>query len=235
MIQIIPAIDLMDGRCVRLSQGDFDRSTAYTGTPSAMVDRFLSVGLKRIHVVDLEGAREGRPVHLNLLRELAGRGDADLEWGGGIQTAASVEAVLEAGAGHVILGTAAVRNPSLLREVLRRFGPDRIVLGADVRGCRVATRGWTETTRTTISDLIASFLPGLAEVIVTQIERDGMLTGADVPLYRELMDRFPEVIFTASGGIGSIEDIRALDAAGVPRVIVGKALYENKIRLEELG
>ena len=235
MIQIIPAIDIIEGRCVRLSQGDFARQSTYPGTPSEMADLFAAAGLRRIHAVDLEGAREGQPRNLDVLRALSERGDLDIEWGGGIQNDADLDAIFAAGAGHVILGTVAAQNPSFAREALDRFGPERIILGADVRGRSVATRGWTETSEHEIEDLIRHFLPGLQEVIVTQIARDGMFSGADVPLYRELMDRFPDVIFTASGGIGSIDDIRALEAAGVPRVIVGKALYEKKITLEELA
>ena len=235
MIQIIPAIDIIEGRCVRLSQGDFARRSTYPETPSEMADLFAAAGLTRIHAVDLEGAKVGAPRNLDVLKALSERGDLDIEWGGGIQNFADLDAIFSAGAGHVILGTVAATDPSFAREALKRFGPERIVLGADVRGKAVATRGWTETTEQGIEDLIRLFLPALKEVIVTQIARDGMFSGADVPLYRELMDLFPGVTFTASGGIGSIGDIRALEEAGVPRVIVGKALYEKKITLEELA
>ncbi len=235
MIQIIPAIDIIGGRCVRLSQGDFSRQSTYPETPSEMASLFADAGLRRIHAVDLDGAREGRPVNLDILRSLSEKGDLDVEWGGGIQTPEDLEAVFASGAGHVILGTVAARNPSFARDALDSFGPEKIILGADVRGRAVATRGWTETTELPIDGLIRLFLPGLREAIVTQIARDGMFTGADVPLYRELMNAFPGVTFTASGGIGSIADIRALEEAGVPRVIVGKALYEKKITLEELA
>ena len=225
MIQIIPAIDIIEGRCVRLSQGDFARRSTYPETPSEMADLFAAAGLTRIHAVDLEGAKVGAPRNLDVLKALSER----------IQNSADLDAIFSAGAGHVILGTVAATDPSFAREALKRFGPERIVLGADVRGKAVATRGWTETTEQGIEDLIRLFLPALKEVIVTQIARDGMFSGADVPLYRELMDLFPGVTFTASGGIGSIGDIRALEEAGVPRVIVGKALYEKKITLEELA
>ena len=214
-----------------------------------MAARFLEAGFRRIHVVDLEGAKAGRPMNLPVLERLAAIGGLDMEWGGGLKTESDLETVLEAGAGHVILGTVAVREPDFFRHALDRFGPERIILGADVRGTEVATHGWLQDSgRGTevathgwlqdsgmdITDLISSFLPALSEVIVTQIARDGMLGGADVALYRRLQDRFPGVTFTASGGIGSVADIRALESAGIPRVIVGKALYEHKIRLEEL-
>lgn len=234
MIEIIPAIDLFWGRCVRLSQGDFARETRYPESPEEMAARFLEAGLRRIHVVDLEGAKAGRPMNLPVLERLAAIGGLDMEWGGGLKTESDLETVLEAGAGHVILGTVAVREPDFFRRALDRFGPERIILGADVRGTEVATHGWQQDSGMDITDLISSFLPALSEVIVTQIARDGMLGGADVALYRRLQDRFPGVTFTASGGIGSVADIRALESAGIPRVIVGKALYEHKIRLEEL-
>ena len=234
MIQVIPAIDLFAGRCIRLSQGDFDRETRYPESPEEMAGRFLAAGLRRIHVVDLEGAKAGRPMNLPVLERLAALGDLDIEWGGGLKTENDLETALEAGAGHVILGTVAVREPDFFRRALARFGPERIILGADVRGTEVATHGWLQDSGMDITDLISSFLPGLSEAIVTQISRDGMLGGADVDLYCRLQERFPDVTFTASGGIGSVADIRALDAAGIPRVIVGKALYEHKIRLEEL-
>ncbi len=234
MIQVIPAIDLFAGRCIRLSQGDFDREPRYPESPEEMAGRFLAAGLRRIHVVDLEGAKAGRPMNLPVLERLAALGGLDIEWGGGLKTENDLETALEAGAGHVILGTVAVREPDFFRRALARFGPERIILGADVRGTEVATHGWLQDSGMDITDLISSFLPGLSEAIVTQISRDGMLGGADVDLYCRLQERFPDVTFTASGGIGSVADIGALETARIPRVIVGKALYEHKIRLEEL-
>ena len=234
MIRIIPAIDLFGGRCVRLSQGDFARETRYSERPDEMAARFLGAGLRRIHVVDLEGAKAGRTMNLPVLERLAALEGLDIEWGGGIKSEEDLKTVLEAGAGHVILGTLTARKPETFRRWLEKYGPERIILGADVRGTEVATHGWLQDSGLDVTDLIASFLPALSEVIVTQIARDGMLGGADVDLYRQLQERFPGLTFTASGGIGSVADIRALEGAGVPRVIVGKALYEHKIRLEEL-
>ena len=234
MITVIPAIDLFEGRCVRLSQGDFARETRYSGSPEEMARLFLDAGFRRIHAVDLEGAKAGRPMNLAVLQRLAELG-ADVEWGGGINREEDLRAAMDAGAGHVVCGTLAVRDPALFRRWLDRFGPEQIILGADVRGTEVATHGWLENSGLAVGDLIASFLPALSEVIVTQIARDGMLGGADVDLYRSLMARFPDLTFTASGGVGSVDDVRALEAAGVPRVIVGKALYEKKIALEELS
>ena len=235
MIQIVPAIDIIGGRCVRLSQGDFSRETAYETTPVEMASRFLAHGFKSLHVVDLEGAKNGKPANLRSLRELASLGDIKIEWGGGIKTRQDLEAAFEAGASSVVFGTLAVRNPVLFKSFLEEYGPDKITLGADVRGTKVAVGGWMETSDVELSSLISSFLPGLSSVIVTEISRDGMFSGSNPDFFRGLMAGFPGVVFTASGGIGSITDIEALDNALVPRVIVGKALYEGRIKLEDLA
>lgn len=234
MIQIVPAIDLIGGRCARLSQGDFNRKTTYPDSPVEMVSKYIGSGVTRIHVVDLDGARAGRPENLGLLRDLASIGTVDIEWGGGIKSRKDVEAALEAGAGHVILGTMAVKDPELFKDLLSCFGPGRIILGADVRGLEVATHGWTEGSGTDIFELVRRFVPALSELIVTDISRDGMFSGPALGLYSRIMDTFPDIILTASGGVGSVDDIARLDAAGIPRVIVGKAVYENRISMEDI-
>lgn len=235
MIQVIPAIDLIGGKCVRLSQGDFSRKTTYDAGPAEMVSLFLGCGLRSIHIVDLDGAREGRPVNLDVLRQVSMLGNADIEWGGGIKTRQDVQSVLDAGASRVICGTMAVKDPSLFAGLLEEFGPDRIVLGADVRGREVSVRGWMENGGIDIFTLLRSFIPPLKEVIVTEISRDGMLCGSELGLYKELMNIFPDISFTASGGVGCLEDIRRLEKLGVGKVIVGKALYEGRIKLEEIS
>lgn len=235
MIQVIPAIDIICGRCVRLSQGDFSKETSYDISPVEMAARFIRHGFQAIHVVDLDGARIGKPANLDYLREIAGLGEVRIEWGGGVKTRQDLDAVLEAGASRVVFGTLAVRNPELFKSFLDEYGPEKIVLGADVRQGKVAVSGWTETSDVELSSLVRSFIPLLKSVIVTEISRDGMFSGSDPDLYKRLLDEFPEVEFTASGGIGSIQDIEELDNALVSRVIVGKALYEGKIKLEDLA
>ena len=235
MIQVIPAIDLIGGICVRLSQGDFSRKTTYEVGPAEMVSLFLGRGLRSIHIVDLDGAREGRPVNLDVLRQVSMLGNADIEWGGGIKTRQDVQSVLDAGASRVICGTMAVKDPSLFAGLLDEFGPDRIVLGADVRGREVSVRGWMENGGIDIFTLLRSFIPPLKEVIVTEISRDGMLCGSELGLYEDLMNIFPDISFTASGGVGCLEDIRRLEKLCVGKVIVGKALYEGRIKLEEIS
>ena len=185
--------------------------------------------------MDLDGARLGAPANLDVLRRLSRIEGLEIEWGGGIKGREDVRSVLETGASRVICGTMAVRDPLLFKGLLEEFGPDRIVLGADVRGREVAVHGWTEGSGMDINALISSFLPSLKEVIVTEISRDGMLCGTELGLYMDLMSAFPGISLTASGGVGSMEDIRALAAAGVPKVIVGKALYEGRIKLEEIA
>lgn len=235
MIQVIPAIDIIGGRCVRLSQGDYSRKTSYDDSPLATATRFLDSGIRAVHIVDLDGAIEGYPVNLNLLKSISALKGLDIEWGGGMKSREDVESVLEAGASKAICGTMAVRNPEVFSGLLEEFGPDRIVLGADVRGREVAVNGWTENTGVDLFDLIESFLPNLWNVIVTEISRDGMLCGPDVELYDDILYEFPEISLSASGGISGVADIAALEKTGVPKVIVGKALYEGKISLEEIA
>ena len=235
MIQVIQAIDLIGGRCVRLSQGDFNRETCYDASPERMAASFLENGLRSVHVVDLDGARLGAPANLDVLKRLSRIEGLEIEWGGGIKGRDDVCSVLEAGASRVICGTMAVRAPLVFKGLLEEFGSGRIVLGADVRGREVSVHGWTESSGMDIMTLIGSFLPSLKEVIVTEISRDGMLCGAELGLYMDLMAAFPGITLTASGGVGNMDDIRALDSAGVPRVIVGKALYEGTIKLEEIA
>ena len=200
-----------------------------------MATRFLDSGIRTVHIVDLDGAIEGYPVNLNLLKGISALEGIDIEWGGGMKSREDVESVLEAGASRAICGTMAVRNPEVFSGLLEEFGPDRIVLGADVRGREVAVNGWTENTGVDLFDLIESFLPNLWNVIVTEISRDGMLCGPDVELYDDILYEFPEISLSASGGISCVADIAAVEKTGVPKVIVGKALYEGKISLEEIA
>lgn len=231
---MVPAIDIIGGRCVRLSQGDFGKATFYSGSPLEMAGTFVSGGFPEIHAVDLDGARAVRPANLETLRALSSVPGLEIEWGGGVKTRADVEALLDAGASRVVCGTMAVKSPDLFASLLEEFGGGRIILGADVKGGKVAVSGWLETSGVDIQTLLRSFLPGLSETVVTDISRDGTFTGVSPEFYRGLMDAFPEISFTASGGVGSVEDIVALEAAGVPRVVVGKALYEGRITMEDL-
>ncbi|WP_290158891.1 1-(5-phosphoribosyl)-5-[(5-phosphoribosylamino)methylideneamino]imidazole-4-carboxamide isomerase [uncultured Duncaniella sp.] len=235
MIEVIPAIDLIDGKCVRLSQGDYDRCTDYGASPVDMAKLFLDNGLTRIHLVDLDGAKASAPRNLRTLEQIARLDGVEVEWGGGIKTDRSLKDVFNAGGTYAIIGSVAVRQPELMARWLDEHGGERLVLGADVRDGRVAVSGWMEETSATIDDLIRRFRPhGLTQAICTDISKDGMLEGPAYGLYERLDREFPDVIFTVSGGVSSIDDIIRLDALGMKRVITGKALYENRISLIDL-
>lgn len=232
---ILPAIDIIGGRCVRLSQGDYNQQTQYEATPVDMVKQYVAHGFKRIHVVDLDGAKASSPQNLDTLSELAAVPGAEIEWGGGIKSVEALRAVLDAGAKYAVVGSVAAKQPELFEQWLRMFGPERIVLGADVREGRVAVNGWQEEMDVTIDDLVDRFLKyGLSQVICTDISRDGMLQGPATELYVRLQKKYPKVDFTVSGGISSMADIHALKAAHLRCVIVGKAIYEGRITLDEL-
>lgn len=235
MIEIIPAIDIIEGRCVRLTQGDYGRTTVYDASPEEMVRRYAEAGIARIHVVDLDGAKAGAPKNLDTLRRIAALGLVNIEFGGGIKDSLSLEEALDAGADYVIGGSIAVREPETFALWLQTYGGERIILGADAREGRVAVAGWLEESTMSVDDLIARFLPaGLTEAIVTDISRDGMLAGPNTALYTRLAREYPGVTVTVSGGISSIDDIHTLDRLGLQRVIVGKAIYEGRITLKEI-
>ena len=235
MIQIIPAIDLIEGRCVRLTRGDYGQKKVYDGAPADLARQYADAGVKRIHLVDLDGAKAGEPRNLKVLEAIASAVGCELEWGGGIAHSEALQAVFDAGATHAIAGSVAALKPELFEQWLQRYGA-RMILGADVRGGRIAVRGWLEEAPLSIEDLVRRFLPlGLKESIVTDISRDGMLEGPSTELYVRLQSAFPALSFTVSGGISSMEDIRALDAIGLKKVIVGKALYEERITLKDIA
>lgn len=235
MIKIIPAIDLIEGRCVRLTRGDYGNKKVYDSSPLEVARRFADAGVSRIHLVDLDGAKAGAPQNLKVLEGIASAVSCELEWGGGIGSFEALQAVFDAGATHAIAGSVAALKPALFEEWLSRYG-GRVILGADVRDGRIAVKGWLEEAPFTIDDLVERFLPlGLRECIVTDISRDGMLSGPSTGLYRQLQSAFPALSFTVSGGIASMEDIRALDEMGLGKVIVGKAFYEGRITLSDIA
>lgn len=234
-IEIIPAIDIIEGRCVRLQQGDYERSKVYDASPVDMAKRYADCGVKRIHVVDLDGAKSSAPKNLRTLEQMAVGANVEIEWGGGIKSEDSLRALFDYGATYAIVGSVAAREPMLFAQWLVRFGGERMVLGADVREGRVSVNGWQEDLAVTIEELIDGFLPqGLQQVICTDITRDGMLQGPSDELYVELQGRYPGVDFTVSGGIGSMEDVLRLNEKGLRKVIIGKAIYENHITLKDI-
>ncbi len=236
MIEIIPAVDIIDGQCVRLTKGDYDTKKTYSATPVEMARLYAASGVKRIHLVDLDGAKAGGPVNLATLRDVADLHLLKIEWGGGIKSEAHLKTVLEAGADYAIIGSLAVKQPQLMEQWLSQLGGERIILGADLRDGKVAVSGWLEDSELTIHELIERFKPfGLKEVICTDISKDGMLQGPATNMYVDLARRYPDITFTVSGGISSVNDIVELNTLGLPRVIVGKAIYEGLITLDQIS
>ena len=235
MIEIVPAIDIIGGRCVRLTKGDYASTKVYDASPLDMSLQYADCGVKRIHMVDLDGARESRPVNLHTLEACAVKSGLEIEWGGGIADTDALKSVFDAGAKQAIVGSVAALKPEIFSTWLQQFGAEKMLLGSDVLDGTVAVKGWRESTPLTISEQIGWFLPkGLKYVICTDISRDGMLEGPAFELYGRLQVEFPQVVFTASGGISSMGDIVRLDELGLQKVIVGKAIYEKRISLEDI-
>ena len=246
MIRIVPAIDLIGGRCVRLTRGDYATKKVYDASPVETARRYADCGVQRIHLVDLDGAKASQPCNLAVLEQIAAAVSCELEWGGGIATTNDVERVFSAGATHAIVGSVAALQPERFEEWLSRWG-SRMILGADARqteaagaagleGWRVAVKGWQEEAPLSLDAILRRFAGReLRGAIVTDIGRDGMLQGPTTGLYVQLQAAFPQVTFTVSGGVSSMDDIRALDAAGLQKAIVGKALYENRITLKDIA
>lgn len=235
MIEIIPAIDIIGGRCVRLSQGDYSRLTTYDGHPTEIARRMADAGVRRIHVVDLDGAKAGAPANLRAVEAIASLGLVDIELGGGLKSDGALRSAFDAGAAYAIGGSVAVKDPATFASWLHTYSPQRVILGADVRDGKVAVNGWLEESELTAETLIGHFIPdGLTQAICTDIASDGMLHGPATDMYTSLTERFPEVTVTVSGGISSMDDIRRLDNLGLKRVIVGKAIYEGHITLKEI-
>lgn len=234
-VEIIPAIDIIDGRCVRLSQGDYAQTKVYDASPVDMAKRYADCGVKRIHVVDLDGAKSSSPRNLKTLEKMAVGAGVEIEWGGGIKSEESLRALFDYGATYAIVGSVAAQKPTLFAEWLARYGGERMVLGADVRGGKVAVNGWQQEVELTIDDLVKEFMPmGLSQVICTDISRDGMLQGPSFELYTRLQEQYDAVDFTVSGGVSSMKDIEECDRLGLRKVIVGKAIYENRITLKNI-
>ena len=234
-INIIPAIDLIDGKCVRLTKGDYSQKKQYDASPIDMALRYQDIGIRRLHLVDLDGAKSSSPRNLHVLEEIATRTSLDIEWGGGIKNDEALRDAFNAGAHHLIIGSVAVSRPELFARWLEQYGGDRLILGADVNDGRVAINGWMDQSEQTIEALIDRFTPhGLREVICTDIAKDGMLQGPSFDLYARLQAAYPELDIIVSGGISAMDDIYRLNEMNLRHVIVGKAIYEGRISLEEI-
>lgn len=236
MIEMIPAIDLIDGKCVRLSQGDFSQSTTYSDDPVDIACRFEDAGLRRVHIVDLEGAKQGRIANLRVLEEIASSSDLVIDFGGGIATSGDVKAVFDAGASMASIGSIAVKSPDKFLSWIEKYGAARFLLGADVRGSFLAINGWQTVTEVEITSFLQEYLnKGVSSAFVTDIAKDGLLKGPSTELYRHILESLPDLKLIASGGVSTIDDIRQLEEIGCHGVIVGKAIYEERIAISQLA
>lgn len=234
-IEIIPAIDIIGGQCVRLTQGDYSQRTVYSSDPVEIAKSYEAIGIRRLHVVDLDGAKAAAPQNLDTLRKIATATKLDIQYGGGIKSGEALKAVLAAGANRAICGSVVITAPDRFEEWLTVYGPEHIILGADTKAGKVAINGWLESSQTDVQTIVRRFAErGLRQVICTDISRDGMLEGPNFELYTTLQSEFPEVDITVSGGISSLDDIVRLDDMGLRSVIVGKAIYEGRITLKDL-
>lgn len=235
MIEIIPAIDLIDGKCVRLSQGDYAQKTIYNENPLEVAKMFADAGIRRLHLVDLDGAKAQHIVNHKVLEKICSSTDLIVDFGGGLKSDEDLRIAFECGAAMVTGGSIAVKNPDMFSSWIAKFGGDKIILGADVKDEKIAVGGWLETTELELLPFVKNYInQGVNKVICTDISKDGMLQGTAVELYKKMLAAQPGMYLIASGGVSSIQDIELLEEAAVPAVITGKAIYEGKIKLKEL-
>ena len=235
MIELIPAIDIIDGKCVRLSQGDYDTKKVYNENPLEVAKEFEANGIRRLHVVDLDGAKSKHVVNYRTLEMIATRTSLVIDFGGGIKTDEDMRIAFENGAQMVTLGSVAVKNPDLFKKWLIQYGAEKIILGADAKNKRIAVSGWMEDSSQELIPFLHDYTKeGIYKVLCTDISKDGMLQGPSIELYKEIMKEFPEMHLIASGGVSCLQDIIALEEAGIPAVIFGKALYEGRITMKDL-
>jgi len=235
MIEIIPAIDIIDGKCVRLSQGDYAQKTVYNEDPLEVALQFQDAGIKRLHLVDLDGAKVQHIVNYKVLERLASKSQLVIDFGGGLKTDQDLEIAFESGAEMVTGGSIAVKKPQRFIRWLEQYGAQRIILGADVKDGKISVSGWTEESEHEVLPFIEKYVDeGIKKVISTDISKDGMLTGPSFDLYNEILDEFPHLHLIASGGISTFDDILQLDDDEIPAVIVGKAIYEERISLKQI-
>lgn len=235
MIEIIPAIDLIEGKCVRLVQGDFEQKTKYNDNPLEVAKAFEDAGIKRLHMVDLDGARQKKIINHKVLEQVATHTKLHIDFGGGLQSDEDVEIAFQSGAKQITGGSIAVKNPELLNRWITKYGEEKIILGADVRHNMIAVSGWQEVSQISVFDLVSDYQEkGIKYVLSTDVSKDGLLQGPSFKLYEDLKRNFPDLKIIASGGLSSIEEIDQLNEMGMHGVIIGKAYYEGRIKLSEL-
>lgn len=236
MIELIPAIDLIGGKCVRLTKGDYDTQKVYNEDPVAVAREFEEYGFKRLHVVDLDGARSKHVVNHKVLERMAQATNLVIDFGGGIKTDEDIRIATESGAQMITVGSVAVTRPDLFLGWLQQLGSERIILGADVKNGRISINGWKEDSSDELIPFLDKYIQkGVQKVLCTEISKDGTLQGPATALYREIMTQFPQCHLIASGGVSSMNDLKELDQAGIPAVVFGKAIYEGRIALKDLA
>jgi len=234
MIELIPAIDIIDGQCVRLTKGDYDQKSVY-GAPLDMALEFERIGFKRLHMVDLDGAKSRHIVNDAVLQVVTTKTQLSIDFGGGIKSDEDIEKAFAAGASMVTIGSIAVTQPDLFVGWLKKYGTERIILGADVRHGKISINGWKEDSTEDLLPFLQKYVEaGVRNVLCTEISKDGTLAGPAIDLYKKVIETYPQLHLIASGGVSSIDDIKALEAAGIPAVVFGKAIYEGKIDLKDL-
>ncbi len=235
MIELIPAVDIIDGKLVRLTKGDYETKKEYSQDPLETARQFEDIGIKRLHLVDLDGAKGGHIVNYDVLEKIASGTNLIIDFGGGIKSDEDVRVAFESGAHMITGGSIAVRRPQLFLAWLEKYGADRVILGADIKDGRIAIQGWLEESDARWQTFLESYTArGVRKVISTDISRDGMMSGPSTELYKDMMQEFPELYVIASGGVSCMQDVLQLEAANVPAVIMGKAIYEGRITFQEL-
>ncbi|MCH7398199.1 1-(5-phosphoribosyl)-5-[(5-phosphoribosylamino)methylideneamino]imidazole-4-carboxamide isomerase [Belliella sp. DSM 107340] len=233
---IIPAIDIIDGKCVRLTQGDYNQKKEYHDSPLEMAKRFEDAGIKRLHLVDLDGAKAKKIINKEVLRSVASGTTLQVDFGGGVQSDEDIALAFELGAHQLTGGSIAVKNPTMFESWIAKYGGEKIILGADAKDRKIAISGWEETTSMDLIDFIKGYhAKGISYVICTDVAKDGLLQGPSVDLYKEILQEIPNIKLIASGGVSNVKDLEELQKTGVYGAIVGKAYYEGRISLEELA
>lgn len=236
MITVIPAIDLIDGKCVRLTQGDYAQKTSYHDKPLEVAKKYEDHGLQRLHLVDLDGAKAKKIVNHKVLEDICSKTSLQVDFGGGLQSEEDLKIAFECGAAQVTGGSIAVKDQEMFSHWLKTYGGGKIILGTDTKDKKIAVHGWQETSEITIFDILDQYIPlGVSYTISTDVAKDGLLQGPSFDLYKELQEKYPILNIIASGGVADIHDIEKLDAMGIYGVVVGKAIYENRITLKELS
>ena len=234
-MQIIPAIDIIDGKCVRLTKGDYNLKTVYHEDPLEAAKQFEDAGLQRLHLVDLDGAKAGEVKNWKVLEKIAKETKLIIDFGGGIKTETDLQKVFNSGAAFATIGTLAIKDETKFVQWLKKYGADKFLLGADVKGEKIAISGWLQTTDVLLYDFLQSYVNhGVQQIFCTDISKDGKLQGPAIELYKSILHKFPALYFIASGGVASINDLHLLKEAGCSGVIIGKAIYENNISLTDL-